>query len=327
MKTILETLDGGTQWLEKKGIEDARRNMQLLICHQLDYSKIQLYTRFDETLSEEDLVPLREKLKLRGEGTPLQHLLGTVEFLRREFKTDHRALIPRPETEELVELSLELANKDLAFTEELTPEEPALPIVAEETALSEEPNNELKEAAADPESTPTPAYKILDMGCGSGIIGISMAVELGMRVEVTCADISEDAISLAKENKDILGIKNVTFCPTNLFSNIDGSYDLVIANLPYVRETDRSSLSPELAHDPELALYGGHDGLDLIKPFIAELPNYLNDNATVALEIGIHQDKQVELLLKNAGFSDISTQKDISGISRFPTAKFQTKHS
>ena len=85
MKTILETLDGGTQWLEKKGIEDARRNMQLLICHQLDISKIQLYTRFDQPLDEADLIPLREKLKLRGEGTPLQHLLGTVEFFRREY--------------------------------------------------------------------------------------------------------------------------------------------------------------------------------------------------------------------------------------------------
>jgi len=160
---------------------------------------------------------------------------------------------------------------------------------------------------------------------GSGVIGISMAAELGMRAEVTCADISEEALSLAKENKDILGIKNVTFLPTNLFSNIEEGYDLIIANLPYVPETDRSSLAPELAHDPDLALYSGNDGLDLIKLFITELPNHLNDNAVITMEIGIHQDEQVEQLLTNAGFTDISTKKDISGISRFPTARFPTK--
>ena len=316
MKTILETLDGGTQWLEKKGIEEARRNMQLLICHHLDCSKIQLYTRFDEALDEEDLIPLREKLKLRGEGIPLQHLLGTVEFLRREFKTDSRALIPRPETEELVELTLEFSNEVLSIRENLASSE-----AQEINSLTEGSESE----AIEPEKKVTSAYKILDMGCGSGVIGISVAAELGMRAEVTCADISEDALSLAKENKDILGVKNVTFLSTNLFSNIEERYDLVIANLPYVPETDRSSLAPELAHDPDLALYSGNDGLDLIKLFIAELPSYLNDNAIVTMEIGIHQNEHVEKLLKHAGFTDISTQKDISGISRFPTARFRTK--
>ncbi|MGJ8657332.1 MAG: peptide chain release factor N(5)-glutamine methyltransferase [Akkermansiaceae bacterium] len=310
MKTILETLDGGTQWLEKKGIEDARRNMQLLICYQLDCSKIQLYTRFDEQLNETDLVPLREKLRLRGEGTPLQHLLGTVEFYRREFKTDGRALIPRPETEELVEIAIELANKKLTSTP--TP----IDFHVTEPDLTETSNIE--------ESSPEekPKFKILDMGCGSGVIGITLAAELGMRVEVTCADISEDALTLAKENCELLGIKNVTFLTTNLFSRVEDSYDLVIANLPYVPETDRPLLAPELAHDPDLALYGGKDGLDIIKVFLQQIPNHLNNEASIALEIGIHQHLEVEQLMKQAGFSDISTQQDISGISRFPIATF-----
>ncbi len=313
MKTILETLDGGTQWLEKKGIEDARRNMQLLICHQLDISKIQLYTRFDQPLDEADLVPLREKLKLRGEGTPLQHLLGTVEFFRREYKTDGRALIPRPETEELVEIAIELANKKLT----------SIPVLIEDlTEPSNSDEENLETPQEDVEEEEKPKFKILDMGCGSGVIGISLAAELGMRVEVTCADISEEALSLAKENKELLGIKNVTFLPTNLFSKIEERYDLVIANLPYVPETDRPSLAPELEHDPDLALYGGEDGLDLIKIFIQQVRNHLNDQADIALEIGINQSQEVEQLLTQAGFTDISTKQDISGISRFPIAKF-----
>ena len=312
MKTILEILDGGIQWLEKKGVEDARRNMQLLICHQLDISKIQLYTRFDQVISESDLLPLREKLKLRGEGTPLQHLLGTVEFFRREFKTDARALIPRPETEELVEIAIELANKKLT------------PNTLTDEDLTEPSNNDA-EAPEELAEIEQPKFKILDMGCGSGIIGITLAAELGMRVEVTCADISEDALSLAKENSELLGIVNVTFLPTNLFSKVVGCYDLVIANLPYVPETDRSSLAPELKHDPDLALYGGEDGLDLIKIFIQQVPMHLNDQAEIALEIGIHQAAEVEQLLEAARFSDITTKQDISGISRFPIATFHHK--
>jgi len=318
MKTILETLDGGTQWLEKKGIEDARRNMQLLICHQLDYSKIKLYTSFDEQINEADLIPLRQKLKLRGEGTPLQHLLGTVEFFRREFKTDGRALIPRPETEELCEIAIQIANKKLTSNslaiEEITEAE-----IAVDTTKSTDDHDEAQTPKEKPEK-----YKILDMGCGSGVIGITLAAELGPKVEVTCVDISDEALSLAKENTELLGIKNVTFLTSNLFSTIEDRYDLIVANLPYVPETDRPSLAPELEHDPDLALYGGKDGLDIIKLFIKQLPNHLNNQAHITLEIGIHQSTKIEQLLKEAKFSNIATKQDIAGISRFPIATYTT---
>lgn len=283
MKTILETLDGGTQWLEKKGIEDARRNMQLIMAHQLDCSKIQLYTRFDEPLLEENLAPMRDMLKQRGDGVPLQHLLGTVEFFRREFKTDSRALIPRPETEELVEHCL--------------------------AALPSQDD-----------------LRILDMGCGSGIIGLSLAAELANRAQVVCADTSAEALALAQENIALLKLENVSTVETDLFSNIDGEFDLIVANLPYVPETDRSTLAPELAHDPDLALFGGQDGLDIIRKFIQQSTTYLKNNATVALEIGIHQSSEVESLLTAAGFQQVTTKMDINGIARFPMATHTPKH-
>ena len=113
MSTVLETIDGGTRYLEKRGIEDARRNMQMLVARRLGCTRMDLYLRFDQPAEESDLIPLRETLKKRGEGFPLQHLLGTVWFHKHEFKTDARALIPRPETEELAEWigkRLELAS-------------------------------------------------------------------------------------------------------------------------------------------------------------------------------------------------------------------------
>ena len=103
MTTVLDILDKGTAYLEKRGIEEARRNMQMLVADQLGCSRVELYVRFDHPIDDSDLEPLRIALKKRGEGIPIQHLLGTVYFRNHEFKTDARGLIPRPETEELAE--------------------------------------------------------------------------------------------------------------------------------------------------------------------------------------------------------------------------------
>ncbi len=282
MKTILDTLDAGTQWLEKRGIEDARRHMQWLVCHILGLSRIELYTSFDQVMEEQDLATLRDYLKRRGTGEPLQHILGTVEFHRHEFLTDKRALIPRPETEELVELCLEHYSSKLDR-----------------------------------------GAKILDLGTGSGVLGISLALALKKtekQFEITCADISSDALSLAKENAHALQAPNIHFLETDLFSQVSDSYDLIVANLPYIPETDRQSLKKEVTFDPDLALFSGEDGLDLIRRFCTEATNHIVPGGSIALEIGIHQHQQVETLLNENGFSNIHTHSDLSGIKRFPTA-------
>jgi len=103
MTTLLEILTKGTSYLEKKGVESARLNMELMVAHVLKMQRMQLYLEFERPLSEAELTPLREMLKRRGEREPLQHIIGEVEFCGRTFKSDARALIPRPETEELVE--------------------------------------------------------------------------------------------------------------------------------------------------------------------------------------------------------------------------------
>ncbi|WP_193214426.1 peptide chain release factor N(5)-glutamine methyltransferase [Luteolibacter marinus] len=278
MTTVLETLDKGTAYLTKKGIEDARRNMQLLVAHQLQCTRMDLYLRFDQPLDESDLAPLREQLKKRGEGIPLQHLLGTVEFHRREFKTDGRALIPRPETEELAEWLLKNAG---------LPDNPA----------------------------------ILDMGCGSGVLGLTLAAEIPGS-QVTLADVSPAALDLARENAAALELANVHFVESDLFSALGGgSYDLIVANLPYVPESDRPSLAREVTHDPDLALFGGADGLDVIRRFVPAAASHLNPGAWLALEIGIDQSAEVEQRLVAASLTGVLTLKDLSGIPRFPIAR------
>jgi release factor glutamine methyltransferase len=279
MTTVLETLDKGTTYLAKKGIEDARRNMQMLIAHQLSCTRMDLYLRFDQPLEESDLAPLRELLKKRGEGVPIQHLLGCVTFHRRDFKTDARALIPRPETEELAEWLLKNAN---------LPESP----------------------------------RILDMGCGTGVLGLTLAADLP-NSHATLADVSPDALALARENAAELEITNASFVESDLFAALGGqTYDLIVANLPYVPETDRPTLAKELAHDPDLALFSGPDGLDLIRRFVPEAAKRLNLGGWLALEIGIHQSNEVEALLRAASLTGVLTLKDLSGIPRFPVARF-----
>ncbi|MES2474180.1 MAG: peptide chain release factor N(5)-glutamine methyltransferase [Verrucomicrobiota bacterium] len=277
MSTLLETIDGGTRYLEKRGIEDARRNMQLLVAHRLGCTRTDLYVMFDRPMEESELAPLREHLKKRGEGVPLQHLLGTVWFHKHEFKTDARALIPRPETEELVEMIL----------------------------------------AQEPLSN---GHRVLDMGCGSGVLGLSLAAARP-GWEITLADVSPGALSLARENAASLEISNAHFVESDLFSAVDGSFHGIAANLPYVPDSERATISREVTHDPALALFSGEDGLDLIRSFIPAAFSRLEPGGWLALEIGHDQASQVAEILKASAFTDIEVKTDLSGVARFPFAR------
>ncbi len=313
--TLIETIEKGTAYLEKKGIEDARRNMELLITHELNCSRMSLYMKFDRPMTETELTPLRDKLKRRGEGEPLQHLLGSVEFYKREFKTDARALIPRPETEELVSIILHHPSVKNSH--------PTPPAIMEQ-AIEEQKvaTDEETEEQENPQPKSTNQIRVLDMGTGSGCLGLSVAAELGGRCEeIVLADISSEALSLAAENAELLGIPRVTLTETSLFEKLAGEkFHLIVANLPYIAETDRGTLSIEVLQDPDRALFGGKDGLDILRDFIQLAPSHLHAGGTIALEIGHDQAEPVEQMLSQAGFSSINTHKDLNQIARFPVA-------
>ena len=283
MKTIQDILTSGTAYLEARGIEGARHSMQSLMVHVLGCNRTWLYLHYEDPLSEEKLVPLRELLKRRGKGEPLQHLLGSTEFYRREFRTDSRALIPRPETEELVEFALQM-----------TPRRQGM--------------------------------RVLDMGCGSGIIGITLALELAkQQPEVVMADISEAALSLTLENAAALGAKVKTY-RSDLFTAWDTPaegavqppdlFNLVLANLPYVPEGE--AVSAEVQHDPATALYGGADGLDIVRRFVKDALPHLADRALVMLEVGHDQGEATRALMEELGYTQTRVLTDMSGKPRFP---------
>ncbi len=283
MKTIQDILTGGTAYLESRGVEGARHSMQSLLVHVLGKNKTWLYLHYDDPLSEEQLAPLRELLRERGKGVPLQHLLGSTEFYRREFRTDARALIPRPETEELVEMALSMARR--------------------------------KEG-----------MRVLDMGCGSGIIGITLALELTKyHPDVVMVDISEAALSLTLENATALSARVKTY-RSDLFAAWKPAEDnavvpptdfnLVLANLPYV--PDGEEVATEVTHDPATALYGGPDGLDVVRRFLADARPHLAEGCLVMLEVGHDQGHDTAALMADLGYTDTRVLTDMSGKPRFP---------
>jgi release factor glutamine methyltransferase len=284
--TVLEVLQVSTDYFKKHRVESARLNAEHLLAQVLERKRIELYLEFDRTLTETELAPLRELVRRRGEGEPLQHLLGTSEFCGQVFTCDKRAMVPRPETEELVEL-----------------------LITECAGGKTGPNG-------------TNDLNIVDVGTGSGVIALSLATKFA-DARVLGVDISEDALALARENATRLGLgSRVKFSPSNLLEKFTERFDLIVANLPYIAMSDRSLLSREVLHDPEIALFGGARGDELIHELIAQAPERLEPGGRLALEIGAGQAGAIGEALAAKKYRDIEAKRDYSGSPRFVFARY-----
>jgi release factor glutamine methyltransferase len=276
--TVLEVLQATTAYFKNHSVENPRLNAEHLLAHVLGRKRIELYLEFERVLTESELAPLRDLVKHRGEGEPLQHLLGTTEFCGLTFLCDKRAMVPRPETEELVELiESRIENRK---------------------------------------------SKIVDVGTGSGVIALSLAMKFP-EAEILAVDISDDALALAQENAFRLKlVDRVRFLKSNLFENVDGTFDLVIANLPYISTRDRHTLSREVLRDPAVALFASARGDELVRELIAQAPLRLRPGGMLALEIGIGQSEALLSALAGNNYRDICSKTDYSGVTRFLLARY-----
>jgi release factor glutamine methyltransferase len=279
--TVLELLQTTTAYFGKKGVEQPRLNIEHLLADTLGKKRIELYLEFDRSLSARELEPLREKVRRRAEGEPLQHLLGHWDFFGRTFKTDRRALIPRSETELLVETML-------------------------------------KEFASCGDSL----KRLVDVGTGCGILAITFALERP-GLEVSAVDLSEEALALARENAERLGVSDrIAFRHSDLLDQMEGPFHWIAANLPYIPTADLSALQREVKFDPALALDGGKDGLTIIKRLIDSLPGKIASNGMIALELGKGQAQRVSGFLADQNYRDISIRKDYQGVERLLIARY-----
>jgi release factor glutamine methyltransferase len=278
--TVLEVLQSTMGYFQKHNVESPRLNAEHLLAHVLNRKRIELYLEFERPLNESELAPFRSLVRRRGAGEPLQHLLGTVEFCGRTFFCDERAMVARPETEQLVELLISRFRSEIAHS------------------------------------------RIVDVGTGSGIIALTLAAEFP-HAETVGVDISEAALALARGNAERLRLTSrVGFLRSNLLEELQGAFDLIVANLPYISTEQRQSLSREVLHDPEVALFAGARGDELIRELIAQAASRLQPGGMLALEIGSGQSAGLMSVLTEKNYCDISTEKDYSGMIRFLFARY-----
>lgn len=262
--TVLEILNRTKVFFEKKGVPDPLLDAQYIISHGLKMkNRMDLYLNFEKPLTPAELDTLRPLVARRGNREPLQHIIGDTSFRGFVIKCDPRALIPRPETESLVDMA-KGALKGIGN-----------PFVVE-------------------------------IGTGTGAIAIACAKEIE-GVKVLATDISDDALALARENAqanglddtlnfakgdllDAVTLEAIKKATGDVFGEASTKIDCLIANLPYIPDGEKGKLQPEVdKFDPALALYGGPDGLDLVRKLLSQTEGRLNAGASILLEIGSEQ--------------------------------------
>ena len=281
--TVLEILNRTKVFFEKKGIPDARLDAEYIISHGLQMkSRMDIYLNFEKPLTEAELDVLRQMVARRANREPLQHIIGDTSFRGFIIKCDPRALIPRPETESIVDMA--------------------------------------KEALKGIENP-----FIVEVGTGTAAISIACAKEIA-GAKVLATDISEDALSLARENAEANGLgETLAFSKGDLLDAVTATdkIDCLIANLPYIPDGEKGKLQPEVdKFDPALALYGGPNGLTLVRKLLQQTEGKLSAGAPILLEIGSEQAEVLKNEAANYPWLEFSgIHKDYCGNIRFVSYK------
>lgn len=279
--TVLRLIRWSGQYLEHKGMEGGRRDAEHLLARALGMQRLELYLQFDRPLTPEELADYKPLLLRRGAREPLQYILGRTSFRELELITDRRALIPRPETEVLVEAVLD----------------------------------RVRERAAEQAE-----WSALDVGTGTGAVALSLVREGPFR-RVVATDRSPDALALARENAEAVGLAaRVDLRQGSDFEPLepDETVDVVVSNPPYVAAGDLAGLQPEIRDwEPEEALVAGEDGLSVLRSLVEGAPRHLRDAGLLALEVGDGQAERVAALIRETGaFDEPSIRRDLAGRER-----------
>lgn len=323
--TIREVLTNIRGRLQNAGIEDFEYESWVFLDWKLHIDRAEFYMNPNGDVKEELLAELERVLKQREQRVPLQYLMGECEFMGYDFSVDERVLIPRQDTECLVELAVEsIRKKEIETRQKQNLSEADYSGDTAKKDIVEFHENhgaqQFEKCGADnrkPEQKST-KVKVLDLCTGSGCIGISVA-KLCPDTEVTLADISDGALSVAKKNAQNLEA-DVTLIKGNLFENIEGRFDYILSNPPYIPSEVIEGLMPEVKeHEPRLALDGEADGLSFYRKIINEAPDYLNPNGRIYFEIGAEQGEDLTRLMNERGFSEVKVHKDLAGLDRIVT--------
>jgi release factor glutamine methyltransferase len=316
--TIIRLLEWTRGFFTSKGIDDARLEAELLLAHALGTERMQLYMQHDQVVAEPALSTFRDLVKRRAERVPSQYLLGTACFRHLELKVTPAVLIPRPETEILVDEALDLIRPRHRPEWEFARGE----FVDHRTDEAAEAEPELI-ATGDAPPAPREA-RVLDLCTGSGCIALAIAGECP-HATVIATDVSAEALEVARENVETCGFGDrVTLLEGDLFAALDSlpkderTFDLITANPPYVNDRDMATLMPEVRdHEPHIALASGPDGMTVIDRLLAEAPAHLKPGASMLMEIGYDQADEVRRRVdEGSALALVKVRKDLSGHER-----------
>ncbi len=279
----------------------ARIEVQILLQTVLSVNRAYLLTHPELALSDDELLRYSGLLDRRLNGEPIAYILGVREFYGLDFKVTPDTLIPRPDTELLVELALQKIPRPL----------PAGSISAASGSKADR-TGETKEGVRRDGRR----YRVLDMGTGSGAIALTIAHERP-EARVVAVDASEAALVVAGENAKQLQTDNVRLLHSDWFSALsDERFDLIISNPPYIESDDVHLSQGDVRFEPITALASGGDGLDDIRRILRDARTHLESGGWLMFEHGYNQALQVRTLMLAAGFKEVSSAHDLSGIER-----------
>ncbi len=275
--TVLSLLDWTTDHLMKRGFDEARLHVELLLAHVLRLKRLDLYLQFDRPLTNEELATFRALYERRLKHEPLQYILGETEFMGLRFEVTPAVLIPRPETELLVEQAFDMIDREAGKV-----------------------------------------ISILDIGCGSGNVGIPLAKRYPS-MRMVSVDCEPDALAVAQRNALSHGIANMVFECKNIFTDpiVGAPFDMVLSNPPYIAAVDMPTLQEEVRmFEPRKALTDEGDGLASYRRIGQLLPTLLHPGGIVGFELGYGQADAVSEILRRAGTVNLRCIKDHAEIDR-----------
>ena len=292
---LKELISIGAKQLRDAGVADAEIDAKELYCFMQNMDRTALMLRWQEVLQDNQCEAYFDLIERRASRVPLQHIIGRQEFMGLPFEVNDKVLIPRQDTETMVEDALELLDKGTLRGQEYT------------DGLGK-------------------GTDVLDLCCGSGAIGISIA-KLAKGAHVTCSDLSKEALEVAQRNARLNDCKSVKFTESDMFDAFCGrlgkkKFNLIISNPPYIPPSVIEGLEPEVRdHEPMMALDGGEDGLDFYRIIAQQAPEHLKKGGVLMMEIGFDQKNAVKGLLQETGrFEKIVGLTDLTGKDRIIVA-------
>ena len=289
--TILHMILWSAEYLTEKGVEAGRLDAEWLLSAALGVDRLQLYLQYDRPLSSEEREAFKPLLRRRARREPLQYIIGRAAFRQLELKTDPRVLIPRTETEVLVQEVLDWASAAVGGA------------------------GRVGDGGVG---------GVWDMGTGTGAVALSLAAEGAWRVVAT--DVSPEALSVAADNAerhDLSGL--VEFRQGSLFEPLEEGerFNIIVSNPPYIAESEKGALQPEVRDwEPPEALFAGEDGLDVIRQLVAGAPEHLVSGGLLALECGLGQAERVAADVNaTSAFAAVWIRPDLTGRPRVVMAE------